>query len=381
VIACCLDPVTAHGQGSPAAPPSVLEAVVADVEAGRRTTPIVGEPAPSGDVVVTFLAKRAGGRTPRIVSDVTGWGERVDGTFDLGVGRMTRLGRTDWYALRAKVAARARIEYLIAYDPADYRTDPHNPRRVGPPEASEFVTPGYQPPQEFLDPVVVPGGVLNAYAIESRALGGPRRAILYTPPGHRGDGDYPVAVFLDSRAEQVARVLDWLIAHRAVEPLVAVFVEPHPPGTERADGAPLRAFLTNELPAWLASRGGVTRGAERRAIIAISYSAKDALDAAVGTANGYGRLGLLIPGRRIAGSDIDAIAEARGRRLRVAILAGRYDQANVATARNVRDALMAAGHSVDYTEVPEGHSPRTWLTHLRFVLVSLFGPAASPHPS
>jgi enterochelin esterase-like enzyme len=90
---------------------------------------------------------------------------------------------------------------------------------------------------------------------------------------------------------------------------------------------------------------------------------------------------LLIPGRRIGRSDIDAITGRRDRPLRVAILAGQYDQANVATARSVRDALVAAGHLVDYTEVPEGHSPRTWLNHLQTVLVSLFGPAEdAPRP-
>ena len=60
-------------------------------------------------------------------------------------------------------------------------------------------------------------------------------------------------------------------------------------------------------------------------------------------------------------------------RLRVAILAGRYDHANLPTARGLRQALTDAGHAVNYTEVPEGHSAVTWRNHLRDVLVSLFG--------
>jgi len=39
----------------------------------------------------------------------------------------------------------------------------------------------------------------------------------------------------------------------------------------------------------------------------------------------------------------------------------------------VRRALVEAGDAVDYTEVPEGHSPVTWRTNLRVVLISLFG--------
>jgi enterochelin esterase-like enzyme len=352
-----------------------LDAAIAEIEAGQRATPLISQEAPGGDSTVTFLAKRIGRRVPRIVSDVTGWGEHVDGTFDPAVGRMTRVGRTDWYALQARVAPRARIEYLVAYGLSDYRTDPHNPRRVGPPPASEFVTPGYEPPQELVDPPVAPAGVLTEATVESRVLGEARRVIVYTPAAYRSDGDYPVAVFLDTRSDQMSRVVDWLVAHRVIEPLVALFVDPQGPRTERLGGAPLRTFVADELPTWLASRYGVARKADRRAVIAISYGAKDALDAALNSVDGYGRVGLLIPGRRIGRPDIDAIADARGQRLRVAILAGRYDQANVATARNVRDALAVAGHMVDYTEVPEGHSPRTWLNHLRFVLVSLFGSA------
>ena len=63
--------------------------------------------------------------------------------------------------------------------------------------------------------------------------------------------------------------------------------------------------------------------------------------------------------------------------MRVAILAGRYDHANIATARRVRQALEDAGHAVDYTEVPEGHTPRTWRNHLRVVLINLFGPGSA----
>ncbi|TAM48592.1 MAG: hypothetical protein EPN53_09690 [Acidobacteria bacterium] len=366
---------------APAAEATALPAAIAAIEAGSRTTPVVAGPAAGGDATVTFLAKRAGGSVPRVVSDVTGWGEHADGTFDVAAGTMTRVGRTEWYSLQASVAPRARIEYLIADGPSDYRLDPHNPRQAAGPEfgglpASEFVTPGYRPPPEFADPPTSPAGATTETTVASRALGGPCRLIVYTPPGYRRDGAYPVAVFLDLRSGQVARVLDWLIAHHEIEPIVAVFVGPEPHGGEYVTGAPLRAFLTGELPGWLASRYGVTRAASRRAILGISFGAKDALDAALASgraAGGFGRLGLLIPGRRIGPADIAAIPGRRGAHLRVAIVAGRYDLANVATARGLRLVLAAAGHAVDYTEVPEGHSAVTWTHHVGDVLVSLFG--------
>jgi enterochelin esterase-like enzyme len=366
-------------RGDAASTSAALEAAVAEVEAGRKTTPLIGEPADGGDATVTFLARLAGDRVPRIVSDVTGWGENADGTFDFTAGGMTRVGRTDWYSLQATVAPRARIEYLIAYAPTDYRIDPHNPRQAAGPQlggarASEFVMPGYVPPPEFAGPPVSPAGVLTEAAVESRVLGAACRLIVYTPSGYPDGGDYAVAVFLDTRSGQVSRVLDWLMAHQAIEPIVAVFVDPHGLGDGTRAGAPMRTFLTDELPAWLASAYRVTTRADRRAVIGISYGAKDALGAALGC-DAFGKLGLLIPGRRIARADIDAIARGRHHRLRVAILAGRYDHANVGTARGLRQALADAGHVVDYIEVPEGHSAVTWTSHLGDLLLSLYGPA------
>ena len=110
------------------------------------------------------------------------------------------------------------------------------------------------------------------------------------------------------------------------------------------------------------------------AVLAISYGAKDALDASLAPAQIYGRLGLLIPGRRLKRTDLEAYGRQPGRRLHVAILVGRYDYANLATAQLAHQTLTDAGHRVDSIEVPEGHNSTTRRDHLSDVLISLFGP-------
>jgi hypothetical protein len=356
-VACVHDPDATDGVDR------TLEAAIEEIEAGRGTTPLVIQPTKGSDATVTFLVKSHEGQVPRIVSDVTGWGESADdSTFDLTVGTMIRVGSTDWYRLETRVAPTSRIEYLVVHGETDYRVDPNNPRRAwsrGGHAISEFVTPDYLPPEELADPPVKPGG-------------------------YSGDGAYPVAVFHAgwgvAQEGQAPRVLDWLIAHREIEPIVGLFLESYLYGDDdNHEGPPLRAFLTEEAPAWLAARYGVTTRADEWAVLAISYGAKDALDAAVAPAGTYGRLGLLIPGRRLTPADLEAFALQRGHLLRVAILAGRYDAPNLATALSARQALTAAGHTVEYLEVPEGHNATTWRNHLRDVLVSLFG-VHSRHP-
>lgn len=368
--------------GAGGADPELVEAI-ARIEAGELTTPLVAQPSPGSEATLTFLVKGEGAGAPRIVSDVTGWGERVeDESFDLGVGAMAPVGSTGWFRLDIRVAPRSRVEYLVVHGETDYRTDPHNPRRAwsvsldDPP--SEVVTPDWAPPPELTDPPAVPCGRAIESTFDSRALGGPRRALVYLPPGYREDGDYPVFVFHSgwrvARHGEAPRVVDWMIAHSEIEPTVGLFLESYVPGDpDNREGPPLRTFLTEEAPAWLASRYSVTSDPEGWAVLAISYGAKDALDAALAPVRTYGRLGLLIPGRRLTPADLEAFAASRGPRLRVAILAGRYDAANLATALGAQTALVGAGHDVDLLEVPEGHNPSAWRNQLRDVLASLYG--------
>jgi len=373
---------------SPAVDPA-LATTIADVDAGRANTPLVIQPGVGSEATVTFLVKSTDEQTPRIVSDVTGWGESPDDSFfDLTVGEMTNIGSTGWHRLETTVAPRARIEYLVVRGETDYRVDPHNPRRAwsrGGGPVSEFATPDWTPPPALSEPHVARRGRTVASTIETPALDGERRVTVYLPPGYRDGGDHPVAVFHSgwrvARDGEAPRVLDWLIAHRDIEPTVVIFLDSYLPGdSDNHEGPPMRTFLTREVPAWARARFGISARPEDWAVLAISYGAKDAVDAALAPAGTYGRVGLLIPGRRLTPPDLERLCRPDSHRLRVAILAGRYDAANIATAQMARDALTGAGHDVIWIEVPEGHNPTTWRDHLGDVFVSLFGsgePSAS----
>jgi enterochelin esterase-like enzyme len=358
------------------------EAAIEGIQSGRLSTPLVAQPSPGSDATVTFLVEGTNGEVPRIVSDVTGWGEAPDdSSFDLTIGTMTAVGSSGWYRLETRVAPHARIEYLVVRGATGYQVDPNNPRRAWSPggdDTSEFVTPDFVPPPELTEPPVASGGTTVEGIIDSEALGAPRRVLAYLPPGYSDDGAYPVAVFHSgwglAREGEALRVLDWLIDRRKIEPIVGLFLESYLPGdADNHEGPPLRAFLTEEAPRWLESRYGGLAEAGEWAVLAISYGAQDALDAALGPAQAYGRLGLLIPGRRLTPAKLEAFSREPGRRLHVAILAGLYDQANLATARGAHRALADAGHTVSYIEVPEGHNPTTRRNHLSDVLISLFG--------
>lgn len=123
----------------------VERAALPAIERGETAVPVVhGEQ-------VTFYAQGDGGSSPRLISDLTGWGERAGGGFDFTAGRMRAIAGTNWFTLTTRLDQAARIEYLFTYGVGDFRVDPRNPRNVkrATGDASEVVGSGYVPPPEF----------------------------------------------------------------------------------------------------------------------------------------------------------------------------------------------------------------------------------------
>jgi enterochelin esterase-like enzyme len=366
--------VFAYLSGTTTAPPAdkAGRSLVPAIESGRLAVPVV-----TPDEVV-FYAQGEAGATPRVVSDLTGWGERADGTFDFTVGRMHQIAGTNWFTLRAPSKPSARIEYLLAYGAGDYRLDPRNPRRttrVGG-DASEIVGRDYVPPPEFTDPAVVPSGRITETMVPG-AVVNERRVIVYTPPGYDVSRKYRLAVFHDGalvvNTGEAPRVIDWLIAHDQIEPIVAVFVDPKSRADDFRRDAPMRDFVATELMAWINSHYSVTPVAADHAIIGISAGARGALDVMAAYPGVFAKSGLMIPA--VDSSDVLKIPVKRAELapLEACVIAATYDHLYRGAAELVRDSMKARGHTVRYIQVDEGHSTMTWKTHLRDVLTSLFG--------
>jgi enterochelin esterase-like enzyme len=352
-------------------------AVIADIEAGRLTTPVVSAAGPDGRVAVTFYAKGEGDSAPRVVSDVSGWGERPDGTFDFAIGRMQPVSGSSWFRLSASAESSARIEYLFSYGAGDYRPDPHNPRTVDRAGgvASEAVMPAYLDPPIFTDPPVTPAGAVSEAQVDGPA--GPRRVIVYLPPGYDTLRKYPLVVLHDGalvvNRGEAPRVPDWLIAHERMRPVVALFVEPASRADDYAAGAPMRDFVSGPLLAWASARYSVSPLTADRAIVGISAGGRAALDAVGAHPGAFGRLGLLMPVAELP--ILTALPERKppAEPIDAVIVAAKYDALYRRHALEVASVLKSRGHDATLIEVAEGHSQATWRTHLADVFVRLFG--------
>lgn len=335
-----------------------------------------GTPLIENQTRLIFLAQDVNGAAPRVVGDFNAWAATPQG-YDASVGKMTRVEGTEWSYLQGTAYTNARVEYTLLFE-KEARPDPLNPRLVqayaGP--RSEVRMPFWVEQPEIDDQAAVPAGELIAEAYASRALGGSRRVWFYLPPGYRASTDlYPVVYFLDGgnyiEKMDVPRVLDRLVARKAIPPLVAVFSEPVDRMEEYSRNPKWRAFVSTELVPMVDKRFRTFPAPDHRAIVGSSLAAYGAIDLSVEYPSLFGLCAAIAPPAQAA-TLISNQAKARtsAPSIRFFVLGGAYD-AMIDGARALRTTLDNVNAPVSYLEVPEGHSTETFRAHLDDALKAL----------
>jgi enterochelin esterase-like enzyme len=319
---------------------------------------------------VSLLIEAKGDTVPAVTGDFTAWTPRP----------AMRLSRPGWYQFDTTLEPDARLEYLIAYGPNDFRVDPRNPRRVpsvgG--EASEIVMPAAEINHETVADDRPLAGTLEErpFAVPS---GAPRRVAIYRPV--RNNDAMPIVYFHDGSLlidkGRVPQILDRLVAAGRVPPFTAVFVDPVLRSDDyKAEPAFRDWFISDLLPAIEAT---LPAAPTSRTLVGVSRGAIAAIDLAIARPDLFNRCGLLIPSTHP--TDLIATIAARpAQPVRFAIVVARYDDQWLADGRTLRAALDAAGYQLSYREVPEGHNVQTWRAHLDDVLVGLQLGRNSPSP-
>ena len=326
--------------------------------------------------LVFFVRDDGSGRTPRIVGDFNAWATTPQG-YDATAGTPTRIAETPWSYLEGAGFTNARLEYTLLFE-KETAVDPRNPRTVrtftGP--RSEIRMPFFTGHAEVDDPAPVQAGRLAEEAFTSRALKGTRRVWTYLPPGYEASDDlYPTVYFLDGGNYAdwmgVPAVLDRLIAAKAIQPVVAVFVEPGSRQEEYSRNAAWRAFVTTELVPGIDARLRTFPAPDQRVIFGSSLGAYGALDLAVEHPGVFGLCAAIAPPAQAATLITN---QTQGQRavfgVRFFVLGAVYDT-DVKGARTLRTALEDARADVTYAEVPEGHAAETFRAHIDDALRAL----------
>ena len=348
------------------------DAAIEQFVASKGGTPIVEK-----QTRLIFLAKDMNGAPPRVVGDFNAWASTPKG-YDVSVGAMTRIEGTQWSYLEGTAYTNARVEYVFMADKQAV-PDPLNPHvaqaYAGP--RSEVRMPFWPPQPEVDDDHAVPAGELIAESIASKSLGGPRRVWLYTPPGYSASAEtlFPVMYVLDGgnyvEKMDVPRVLDRLIAQKAIPPVIAVFSEPGDRQEEYTRNPKWRAFVSSELVPMVDKRFRTFPTPDHRAIVGSSLAGYGAVDLAVEFPSIFGLCAVIAPPEQTASVIANqARARAAAVSIKFFVLGGVYD-AMINGARKLRTTLDEANAPVTYLEVPEGHNTNTFRAHLDDALRAL----------
>ncbi len=339
--------------------------------AAKRGSPVI-----ENQTRLIFFARDKDGKPPRIVGDFNNWATTPQG-YDVSIGKPIRIEGTQWSYLESTSYTNARLEYVLFFD-KEAVADPLNPRTVqayaGP--RSEVRMPFWTPQPEVEDGDA-PQGELIAEAITSKYLGGQRRAWFYLPPGYAAAADqlFPVMYVLDGanyvEKMDVPRVLDRLIAAKAIPPLIAVFVEPADRQEEYSRSQRWRAFMATELVPMVDKRFRTFPAPDHRIILGSSLAAYGAVDLAVEYPSLFGLCAAVAPPAQTATLISNQLkARAAVVSIKFFVMGGVYDSM-IDGARNLRTTLDEYSAPVSYLEVSEGHNTNTFRGHLDDALKAL----------
>jgi enterochelin esterase-like enzyme len=178
------------------------------------------------------------------------------------------------------------------------------PRRGfgGPIELGPDDTRAFPPEPEDFDKVRdgIPRGRIEMVEYDSKTVGNPRKALIYTPPGYSTDTKYPVLYLLHGiggdeeewrRGGQPHVILDNLIADKKATPMIIVMPNGRAQPNDRAEGnvmATAPAFanfeqdLLKDLIPFIESKYSVQADRESRALAGLSMGGGQSLNFGLG---------------------------------------------------------------------------------------------------
>jgi enterochelin esterase-like enzyme len=310
---------------------------------------------------------------------------------------MERLEGTELWHVTVELPPRCRIEYQLEVtwpDRTSWIVDPLNQRTAHDPFGANSVAhgPGYIDPPWCSPSVDASPGTVESVEVQSSAFGGTRTMSVYLPAGFPRPEPYP-AVFLHDGSDLIeyaalTTVLDNLIGARAVEPLVALLVDPVERNREYMALPEHGRFIVDDLLPHAISEFAISTDAEDRVIGGASLGAVAALSTAWRHPGVFGSL-VLLSGTFITATGgpwnrseelqpaidfVRAFTKQPGTPAKRAWVACGGFEALADDNQRFLPVLEKSEMKVSYTEPPDGHHWQNWRNNLGEALMALRPP-------
>lgn len=361
--------------------PTVADAFAACAE--RARTPLLS-PAPTPGRVRTLFAFRSPAARVFLAGDMNGWSTSSH--------PLERLEGTNLHVLELELPDGARLDYKFVVEGTEWTLDPWNPRtmRGGFGPNSELRTPAYIPLKEVEPAPGTARGVYEELTVESRALGGPRRAVVWLPSTFAAEKEpVPTLYLLDGldyrEFGKALAVAGNLIASGKLPPLLIVLVPPVDRRNEYERNTAFERFLADELVPTVEARWRVRKDPAGRGVMGVSLGAFAALSVTARHPGVFGRCGAQSTGNAVD-ANFDALladlarlpAGAARFHLDVGTFESNLHGADLVAASRRLRAVLARRQAVQYREVPEGHSWGSWRARLAEAWTFFWGDARTP---
>lgn len=326
-------------------------------------TAVPGFPYIEETMQVHFLY-RGPASSAQVPGDMNGWTPSA--------ANMTQISGTDlWYYSRF-FEADARLDYKYVLNGSNWILDPRNPYTVtggfGP--NSELRMPEFVQPPEIENYPEVAQGVIRDTMFTSSVMGNTRRVRIYTPPGYENSGQsYPLLLVHDGlefiTLARCERVLNYLIHHNQIRPLIAVFVPPVDRTPEYAGDRQdeFGQFITTELLPFVDSAYRTDSDPQNRGTMGSSNGGNIALWLGVTFPETFGQV---IAFSSNVEQNITAVLEQNDDLpLRFYLDIGTYDiPVLIPRVQGLVQILENQEYPYFYQEIHDGHSWGNWRGHI-----------------
>lgn len=290
--------------------------------------------------------------------------------------RGIRIGTSDIWILEHQFPLDARIEYWLTVD-GQNRWDDANPRRIprGPNVfISELGMPAWKPSPWIERLPDVSEGNIERYVFDSAEMDYEIQYWVYTPPGHSDTRGMPTlyitdgAWYLSEHSGNLPAVLDNLIAHKKMRPIVAVFIDardPDNPSFNRREAEfkmnPRYArFVAEELVPTIDERYKTSTKPQERGIMGLSFGGLNAAYFGVACTDTFRKVAMQSPALHGNGNIYMAYTTNEIP----------FDQQLYITTGTINDTEIQTDQFIDildlreipyeYVKVSDGHSMGAW---------------------
>ena len=311
------------------------------------------------DSTAYFLFRKQQQMDIRVAGDFNGWSP--GSTFN-------RLSGTNLYYRSYTFESDARQDYKYVVGES-WILDPLNPHTCsggwGP--NSELSMPDYIQPDE-IQVYDIPHGELISTTFSDTTQGKTRNIKIYLPPGYdAGQLRYRTAYFLDGgeyvNLASAGNILDYMIYHEQIPPIIAVFTDPTDRNVEYRYDLEFMKMFVSELVPWIDSDYRTMPEAQHRAINGVSLGGLTSLLFTISHPEVFQNCGAFSPAVWID----DLVAQYRDADSQITKIymdAGTYEPSIYNPSLELHHILENKGWDHKWFVWHEGHSWGSWRAHL-----------------